>query len=197
MGGQVVSLAGTWMQGLAQSWLVYRLTHSTMALGAIGFAAHLPVLLLSPIAGLAADRYSRRKMVMWAQSGFLLQACLLAALTLTNVVTVSTVIGMAAVWGILNAFDIPGRQSLYVHLVGKEDLPNAIAINSMTFNAARVIGPSIAGFLVAALGEGWCFLVNGLTYVVVLASLWVMKSDRKSTRLNSSHSAKSRMPSSA
>lgn len=177
MFGQVISLTGTWMQGVAQSWLVYRFTGSTVLLGTLGFLTHLPVLVLGPVAGMAADRWPRRRIVILAQSAFLLQAAALATLTLSGRVTVPHVLLLATLLGIINAFDIPARQSLYVHLVGKEDLSNAIAINSMTFNAARVVGPAIGGFVVAALGEGLCFLMNALTFLAVIASLLVMRAD--------------------
>jgi len=163
------------MQGLALSWLVYRLTNSTVLMGTIGFCSTIPVLLLSPAAGVAADRYSRRWIVIAAQSAFLAQALALAVLTLTNRVTAPALIALALVSGVINAFDIPARQSLYILLVGKEDLSNAITLNSMTFNTARVVGPAAGGFFIGAFGEGLCFLVNAATYVGVLLSLWVMR----------------------
>jgi predicted MFS family arabinose efflux permease len=175
--GQVVSLIGTWMQGLAQNWLIYRLTHSTVVMGTVGFCQFLPVLLLGPFGGITADRHSRRKLVILTQSLFLVQASALAGLALTGLVTVPLVMILACAWGVINAFDVPARQSLYIHLVGKEDLANAIALNSMTFNAGRVIGPSIAGFCVAAFGEGVCFAMNAVTFLAVLASLIVMRSE--------------------
>ncbi|MEZ5356870.1 MAG: MFS transporter [Bryobacteraceae bacterium] len=174
--GQVISLMGTWMQSVAQSWLVYRLTQSTVWMGTLGFCNHIPVLLLGPIAGLAADRFNRRRIVTVAQCAFLVQALTLAALTLSERVTIGWLIPLAALWGVINAFEIPARQSMYIHLVGKEDLLNAIALNSMTFNAARVVGPSIGGFFVAAFGEGTCFLVNGISYLAVIWSLFSMSS---------------------
>lgn len=173
--GQVVSLTGTWMQGVAQSWLVYRLTHSSVLLGTIGFLTHLPVLLLGPAAGLAADRWPRRNIVLVAQSAFLIQASTLAVVTLTGAVTVPHLLALAAILGAINAFDIPARQSLYVHLVGQDDLPNAIAINSITFNAARVAGPSIGGLFVATLGEGMCFAANAVSYLAVIGALLIMR----------------------
>ncbi len=178
---QVVSLAGTWMQGLAQNWLVYRLTDSTLLMGAIGFCQYAPVLLLGPLAGVAADRYSRRKIVIAAQSLFLFQAAALAPLTLSGAITIPLIVGLAVFWGAVNAFDIPARQSLYVRMVGPEDLPNAIALNSMTFNAARIVGPSFAGFFVALFGEGVCFAVNAATFAGVIAALWSMRSPETQT----------------
>lgn len=173
--GQVVSLIGTWMQGLAQNWLIYRLTQSTVLMGTVGFCQYLPVLLLGPLGGITADSHSRRKLVIITQSLFLVQASAMAALSLTGKITVPLVMILACAWGVINAFDVPARQSLYIHLVGKEDLPNAIALNSMSFNAGRVIGPSIAGFCVAAFGEGICFALNAATFLAVLGSLLVMR----------------------
>jgi len=173
--GQVVSLVGTWMQSLALAWLVYRLTGSTILMGTVGFATHLPVLVLGPVAGLVCDRYSRRRVVIAAQTLFLLQASLLAWLTLSGHITIAHILVLAAVLGIANAFDIPGRQSLYIHMVGQDDLPNAIALNSMSFNSARVIGPSVGGFCVALFGEGVCFAVNAASYLAVIGSLLAMR----------------------
>lgn len=173
-GGMTVSLAGTWMQQLAQSWLVYRLTHSEWMLGLTWFCANSPILLLSPITGLVADRYNRRRIVLYAQIGAMVQAVLLAGLTLAGRIQVWHVLLLAIVLGITNAFDIPGRQALFVHLVGKEDLVNAISLNSAVFNSARVIGPPIAGFVVAAVGEGACFALNALSFLAVIFSLLAM-----------------------
>lgn len=163
------------MQNLAQIWLVYRLTHSTLLMGTLGFVSLIPVLLVGPIAGLTADRFPRRTIVLVAQYAFLLQSLVLAILTLTGYITVPLLMTLAVVAGLINAFDIPARQSLFVHLVGEEDLPNAIALNSMTFNAARVVGPALAGFLVASVGEGLCFLFNSISYLAVIVSLWMIR----------------------
>jgi MFS family permease len=173
--GQVVSLTGTWMQNLAQSWLVWRLTQSAALVGLVGFASHLPILLLGPLGGLAADRYPRRRIVLVTQVLFLVQASCFAALALTDRVSVPLIVILALAWGLINAFDIPARQSLYIHLVGKDDLLSAISLNSVTFNSARVVGPSVAGFLVAALGEGLCFLLNAVTFLPVIGSLLLMR----------------------
>ena len=173
--GQVVSLTGTWMQSLALAWLVYRLTGSTILMGTVGFATHLPVLLLGPIAGLVCDRYSRRKVVIAAQSLFLIQASLLAWLTLSGRISITHILALAFLLGVANAFDIPGRQSLYIHMVGKDDLANAITLNSMSFNSARVVGPSIGGLCVALFGEGVCFAVNAVSYLAVIGSLLAMR----------------------
>ncbi len=173
--GQIVSLCGTMMQNLAQSWLIYRLTGSELLLGAAWFCSYLPVLLLGPVAGLAADRLSRQRIVLLAQVLFMLQALALAALTLTGLVRPAHVLVLAAVWGAINAFDIPARQSLYIHMVGKEDLLSAISLNSVIFNSARVVGPAVGGVLVAVLGEGPCFLLNSVTFLAVIVSLLLLR----------------------
>jgi MFS family permease len=175
VGGMAVSLAGTWMQQLAQSWLVYRLTHSAWMLGVTWFCANVPVLLLGPVAGVLADRFPRRNIVFGAQTLAMIQAFVLAALTLTGRVTVAHVLALALLLGTCSAFDIAGRQAMFVHLVGKEDLLGAISLNSATFNSARVVGPALAGFLVGRLGEGLCFLLNGFSFLAVLASLALMR----------------------
>ena len=175
VGGQIISLVGTWMQMVAQNWLVYRLTHSEWLLGVTGFCQYLPVFVLGPLGGLAADRYSRHRLVVLTQALSMLQALTLALLTLTAQIQVWHVLGLALVLGTINAFDMPGRQSLVIHLTGKDDLLNAIALNSAIFNAARVVGPAAAGLLVAGLGEGFCFLLNGLSFLAVLAGLLAMR----------------------
>jgi MFS family permease len=176
-GGQLISLVGTWMQTVAQSWLVYRLTGSGLKLGAVGFASQIPVFLFAPLGGIAADRYDRRKVVIATQTASMLLALGLSALTLSHVIDrqVWLIFVPAALLGVVNAFDIPGRQSFLVDMVGKEDLMNAIALNSSMFNGARVIGPAVAGILVAKLGEGWCFFANGVSYLAVIAGLLMMK----------------------
>ncbi len=173
--GQLVSLTGTWMQSVAQGWLVYRLTHSELLLGATAFCGSIPIFLLAPLGGLAADRYSRRRIVVAAQTCSMLQALALAVLTLTGAVQVWHVLALAVGLGIVNAFDMPARQALFVHMTGKEDLMGAISLNSAMFNMARVVGPSVAGFVVAALGEGACFLLNSLSFLAVIASLLAMR----------------------
>jgi MFS family permease len=174
-GGQLISLIGTWMQSVAQSWLVYRLTGSALLLGAAGFASQIPVFLFSPLGGIAADRFNRRKIVIATQVASLLLALLLAALTLLGKIQVWQVFVLAGLLGVVNAFDIPGRQSFLVDMVGREDLMNAIALNSSMFNGARVVGPAIAGILVARIGEGWCFFSNAVSYIAVIAGLLLMK----------------------
>ena len=173
--GQLISLVGTWMDTVAEAWLVYRLTGSSLLLGTVTFAGQFPVLLMSPVAGVVADRLNRRKVVIATQTASMILAGILAALTLSKRVTVMQVIVLAALMGVVNAFDIPARQSFLVEMVGREDLMNAIALNSSMFNAARIIGPAIAGILVASFGEGWCFFVNSVSYIAVIAGLLAMK----------------------
>jgi MFS family permease len=173
--GQLVSLIGTWMQSVAQSWLVYRLTGSALLLGSVGFASQVPVFLFAPLGGIAADRFNRRQIVIATQTAAMLLAAILAALTLFHKVQVWHVFVLASLLGVVNAFDIPGRQSFLVDMVGKEDLMNAIALNSSMFNGARVIGPAIAGILVAKIGEGWCFFANAVSYIAVIIGLLLMR----------------------
>jgi MFS family permease len=173
--GQLISLIGTWMQSVAQSWLVYRLTGSALLLGSVGFASQVPVFLFSPLGGIAADRINRRYIVITTQIAAMLLALILAALTLLGKVQVWHVFVLASLLGVVNAFDIPGRQSFLVEMVGRDDLMNAIALNSSMFNGARVIGPAIAGILVAKFGEGWCFFGNGVSYIAVIVGLLLMR----------------------
>jgi MFS family permease len=174
-GGQLISLTGTWMQMVAQSWLVYRLTGSAVLLGFVGFSGQLPVFLLAPLGGSVADRLNRRRILVATQTMAMLLAFLLAALTLTGRVQVWHVFVLAALLGITNAFDIPTRQAFVVDMVGKEDLINAIALNSSMINGARIVGPAVAGVLLDALGEGWCFFANGVSFLAVIAGLLLMK----------------------
>ncbi len=173
--GLAISLIGTWIQSVALSWLIYRLTHSEFLQGMSNFCSHMPVLLLSPLAGLAADRFPRHYIVRITQTIFLAHACLLAYLTLTHQVTVTQILVLASLLGCANAFDIPARQSLMILLTSKEDLLGAISLNSVAFNTARTLGPSLGGVLVATLGEGVCFSVNAVSFLAVLASLWMLK----------------------
>jgi MFS family permease len=172
--GQLISLVGTWMQSVAQSWLVYRLTGSGLLLGAVGFASQIPVFLVAPIGGITADRANRQHVVIATQTASMLLAFVLAALTLSGKIQVWHIFVLASLLGVVNAFDIPGRQSFLVDMVGKEDLMNAIALNSSMFNGARVIGPAVAGILVAKLGEGWCFFANAVSYIAVIIGLLLM-----------------------
>src|SRR6202165_5541567 len=173
--GQLISLIGTWMQNVAQSWLVYRLTGSSALLGMVGFAGQIPVFLISPLGGLVADRHSRHKALIGPQTSAMILAFILAALTLSGRVQVWHIFVLAALLGVVNAFDIPARQAFLVEMVGREDLINAIALNSSMFNGARIVGPAIAGILVATIGEGWCFFANGVSYIAVLAGLLKLK----------------------
>ena len=173
--GQGISLIGTWMDNVAEAWLVYRLTGSSLLLGAVAFAGQIPVFLMSPVGGMVADRFNRRKVVIATQVASMIFAFILAMLTLTKRVTVSEVIVLAALMGVVNAFDIPARQSFLVEMVGREDLMNAIALNSTIFNGARIVGPAIAGILVASIGEGWCFFANSVSYIAVIAGLLMMR----------------------
>ena len=173
--GQLISLIGTWMQTTAQLQLVYELTHSPALLGVFGFASQVPMLFLSSIGGYVGDRYNRHRGVIVTQSVSMVLAFALAALTLTNVIREWEVIGIAFLVGIVNAFDVPIRQAFLVQMVGKEDLPNAIALNSSIFNGARVVGPAIAGFAMAWIGEGWCFFLNGLSFLAVIVALLMMR----------------------
>ncbi|HEY1341232.1 MAG TPA: MFS transporter, partial [Bryobacteraceae bacterium] len=173
-GGQLISLIGTWMDNVAEAWLVYRLTGSSVLLDEIGFCSQIPVFLLAPLGGIAADRFSRRKIVIGTQAASMVLALTLATLTLTGVVKIWHIFALAAALGCVNAFDIPARQAFIVDMVGKADLMNAIALNSSMFNASRVIGPAVAGILVAKIGEGWCFFANGVSYIAVITGLLLM-----------------------
>jgi len=163
------------MQTTAQLWLVYRLTGSAALLGVFGFANQIPMLVLASVGGYVGDRYSRHRGVILTQSISMLLAFLLAALTLSHVVQVWQLIAITLLVGIVNAFDVPIRQAFFVQMVGKEDLPNAIALNSSIFNGARVVGPAIAGFAIHWVGEGWCFFLNGLSFLAVIFALAAMK----------------------
>ncbi|HJZ65215.1 MAG TPA: MFS transporter [Candidatus Acidoferrum sp.] len=179
VGGQLVSLIGTWIQNAAQLWLVYRLTGSAALLGVFGFASQIPMLLLSSVGGYVGDRYSRHRGVIATQAASMILAFLLAALTLSHRIQgrrgAWVVIVIGFLQGIVNAFDVPIRQSFFVNMVGKADLPNAIALNSSVFNGARVVGPAIAGFAIKLIGEGWCFFVNGLSFLAVIFALVLMR----------------------
>src|SRR5437867_5998646 len=172
--GQLVSLTGTWMQSIAQSWLVYRLTGSATLLGIVGFASQFPVFVLAPVGGAVADSYPRRHALIATQTAAMLLAFPLAALTLTNRIQVWHLIVFATLLGAISAFDVPIRQAFVVEMVGRDDLMNAIALNSSMMNGARIIGPAVAGVLVAAVGEGWCFLLNGVSFIAVIAGLILM-----------------------
>jgi MFS family permease len=174
-GGQLISVAGTWMQAVAQAWLVYEISHSDLTLGLVGFAAAIPALLVSPWGGVIVDRVPKRALLIVTQASAMMLALILAMLAFTHTVQVWHVVVLAGGLGLVNAFDGPARQAFVVEMVGREDLTNAIALNSMMFNSARVIGPAIGGLLLASVGSGWCFLLNGLSYLAVIAGLWAMK----------------------
>jgi MFS family permease len=174
--GQGVSLVGTWMQQIGEVWLAYRLTHSAFYLGVVGFASQIPIFLIAPFAGVWIDRMDRRRLLIVTQSLQMIQAFVLAWLTLSGQITLSGLIILSILGGIVDAFDIPARQSFLIRMVeDRADLANAIALNSSLVNVARLAGPSIAGFLIAWVGEGWCFFINGVSFVAVLASLLVMQ----------------------
>jgi MFS family permease len=174
--GQGVSLIGTWMQSIAIGWLVYRLTHSAFLLGVVGFAGQIPIFLLAPLAGVFADRWNRRRVLILTQGLAMVKAFVLSYLVLTGTVMIWHVIALSCVLGVVNAFDMPVRQSFLVEMIEDEkDLSNAIALNSSMVNGARLVGPSVAGLLIATVGEGMCFLINGLSYLAVIASLLLMR----------------------
>jgi MFS family permease len=186
-GGQGISLIGTWMQQIAMSWLVYDLTHSAFLLGFIGFLGQIPSLLLSPFAGVLSDRWNRHRIVICTQSLAMIQAFILAILTLTGTIAIWHIILLALFLGFVNAFDMPTRQAFVVEMVETgEDLGNAIALNSLLFNGARLLGPSIGGILIALLGEGMCFLLNGISYIAVIIALLAMKITKREIRSRSS-----------
>ncbi len=173
--GQSISVIGNWMTRLATTWLVYRLTHSALLLGIVSFAGQIISFLLGPFAGVWVERLDRRKLLIWTQAAAAVQSLALAALTLAHIITLWEIIALTALQGSINAFDMPARQSFLVQMVDdRNDLSNAIAINSSMANGARLIGPAIAGLVIAALGEGWCFLIDGLSYFAVIASLLLM-----------------------
>ncbi len=176
--GQGLSLVGFWMQSVAQGWLVYRLSGSAFALGVVAFASYAPVLCVAPIAGVAADRVRRHGLVVLTQVLLMLIALILGIIVTTGHATVPIIVGAAAATGVVSAFDIPARQSFLVEMVGPEDLPGAIALNASVFNAARMVGPAVAGLLVAEVGEGPCFLLNAASYLAVLVALWRMRLDQ-------------------
>jgi MFS family permease len=174
--GQGISLIGTWMQQVAMSWLVYRLTGSAVLLGTVGFTSQIPSFLIAPVAGVIADRFEKRRLLFATQGLALVQAAILAVIVLTGVVQVWHIIVLSLFLGIVNAFDIPIRQSFVIQMVDhKEDLGNAIAINSSLVNSARLIGPTIAGILVAVVGEGICFVINSASYLAVITALAAMR----------------------
>jgi MFS family permease len=186
--GQGISLVGTWMQYVAMGWLVYRLTSSPLLLGLVGFAGQIPIFILSPFAGVMADRWNRHRILIITQSLSMVQALILAALTLSGAIQVWQIIALSAILGCINALDIPVRQSFIVEMVErKENLANAIALNSTMFNAARLVGPSVAGLVVAMFGEGACFLLNGMSFIAVIAGLMAMKIKAREAERDDAH----------
>jgi MFS family permease len=174
--GQTVSLVGSWMTRIATSWLVYRLTGSALLLGLVGFAGQIPSFLLSPVAGVLVDRWDRHRLLVVTQVLAMLQSAALAWLALAGVINIWHVLGLSLFQGLINAFDMPARQAFVVEMVERrEDLPNAIALNSSMVNAARLLGPSIGGVIIAAVGEGWCFALDAVSYLAVIASLLLMR----------------------
>ena len=175
-GGQTISLIGTWMTRIATSWLVYRLTGSALLLGTVSFAGQIPTFLVAPFAGVWVDRLASRQVLVWTQTLSMIQSFLLAALTFSGHITIGLILTLSVMQGIINAFDMPGRQAFMVEMEGdRADLGNAIAINSSMVNVARLIGPSLAGMLIAVTSEGWCFLIDGISYIAVIASLLMMR----------------------
>ena len=175
-GGQSISLVGTWITRIATSWLVYRLTGSVLLLGVVGFCGQIPTLLLAPFAGVLVDRWDRHRILVVTQALSLVQSAALAVLTLAGVITVPHVLLLQVAQGVINAFDTPARQAFVSEMVeDRADLPNAIALNSSMVNASRIIGPSIGGLVIGAVGEGWCFALDAVSYVAVLASLRAMR----------------------
>jgi MFS family permease len=175
-GGQTISLVGTWMTRIATAWLVYRLTHNALLLGTVSFAGQIPTFLLAPIAGVIVDRSDRRRVLIWTQSLAMIQSFLLAWLTLAHLINIPEILILSIFQGFINAFDMPGRQSFMVQMVeDRNDLSNAIAINSSMVNVARLIGPSLAGMVIAVSSEGWCFLVDGISDIAVIVSLLMMR----------------------
>jgi MFS family permease len=178
--GQSVSLIGTWMQRIAMPWLVYHLTGSAFLLGLVSFAGQIPTFLLAPVAGVVIDKYSKYRVLLITQILSLIQALILAVLALTGVIQIWQIVLLSIALGCINAFDTPSRHSFVIEMVEKkEDLGNAIALNSMMFNGARLIGPSVAGLMLATAGEGICFLINAISYVFVVVSLLIMHIQKK------------------
>ena len=180
--GQLISLIGTWMQAVAQSWLVYRLTHQPAMLGLVAFTGQFPGFLLATVGGMAADRMRAHTLIVITQSASLVLTLILALLTLSGHVQIWHIVSTSLLLGLVNAFDIPARQVFVAQTVDRADLMNAIALNSSMFNGARIIGPAVAGVLLVSVGEGWCFLINSLSYLAVIAGLLAMRLDAAHTR---------------
>src|SRR6476660_38594 len=178
--GQSISLVGTWITRVATSWLVYRLTGSELLLGLVGFCGQIPTMLLAPFAGVLVDRWNRNRRLVVTQVLSMLQTIALAVLTLEGTITVRWLLILQVAQGMINAFDTPARQAFVVEMVeDRADLPNAIALNSSMVNGSRIVGPSIGGVIIAAVGEAWCFAIDGVSYLFVIASLLAMRIDRR------------------
>ncbi|MFT4111772.1 MFS transporter [Silvibacterium sp.] len=174
--GQGISLVGSWITRVATTWLVYRLTHSALLLGVVGFCGQITSFLLGPLAGAWVERMPRRELLLWTQCAAAVQSLALAALTLSHRITLVEIVALSALQGVINAFDAPGRHSFLIQMVDdRADLGNAIALNSALANGGRFIGPALAGLLIAAVGEGWCFFIDGISYIAVIASLAMMR----------------------
>jgi MFS family permease len=184
--GQSVSLLGSWIQTIAMGWLVYRLTGSTFLLGFVGFTNQIPSFILSPFAGVFTDRFNRQKIMLWTQIIFMIQALIISFLVLSSLIQVWHIIALSLFFGLISAFDAPARQSLVIDLIDNpKNLGNAIALNSAMFNGARLVGPAIAGIVIAAVGEGICFLLNSLSYIAIILALYklqLIKSNKKQTK---------------
>ncbi len=190
--GQGISLVGTWIQNIALSWLVYRLTGSVFLLGLVGFTSQIPTFFLTPITGVVSDRYNRLRIMTFTQTLFMLHALTMALLVLSNLIEVWHIIALSIVFGIISAFDAPARQSLVIDLIDDpKNLGNAIALNSATFNAGRLVGPAIAGITIAIVGEGICFLLNALSFIAVIAALLQIKIPVKPLAVHSTNLKKS------
>jgi MFS family permease len=173
--GQSISMIGTWMTRIATSWLVYRLTGSAMLLGVVGFAGQIPSFLLAPFAGVFIDRWNRHKVLVWTQVLAMVQSAALAILTFSGLIKIWHIIALSVFQGLINAFDMPARQTFLIQMVeDRSDLPNAIALNSSLVNGTRLLGPSIAGVIIAVVGEAWCFMIDAISYIAVIASLLAM-----------------------
>jgi len=178
--GQGISLIGTWIQNIALSWLVYRLTGSVFMLGLVGFTTQIPTFILTPFTGVVTDRYNRLKIMIWAQVLFMIHAFVMAFLVLNNMIEVWHIVALSVIFGIINAFDAPARQSLVIDLIDDpKNLGNAIALNSAIFNGARLVGPAIGGMAIAVVGEGFCFLINAFSFVAVLVALFQIKLSKR------------------
>lgn len=176
LSGQSISLIGTWMTRLATSWLVYRLTHSALLLGVVGFAGQILTFLLAPFAGVWVERMDRRRVLVWTQVGAAVQSLALAWLTIAKVITIKEIVLLSMLQGLINAFDMPARQAFTVQMVDdRADLGNAIALNSSLVNATRLVGPALAGLVIVWVGEGWCFFIDGVSYIAVIVSLQMMR----------------------